>query len=114
MTHNNRNPPIFSTLQIVNLGGIITVINTTRAIILTITTIITTMAVRYEKKSVIFMAKNDVALIIIQTISKEKQKNFEDKIMNFVEMRANITHFWLIMKKTQMIILMMSMKKQII
>ena len=106
--------PIFSTLQIVNLGEIIMVINTTRATIFTIATITTIMAVNYGEKSVIFVAKKVVALINIKTMSNKRQKNFGDKTENFVEIRAKTTHFWLIMKGIQMITLIMSMKKQII
>lgn len=96
------------------MGEIITMINTTRAIILTITTIITAIVVRYEEKSVRFMAKKIVTLISLQTINNRKQKNFEDKIENFVKIRVNTIHFWLIIKEIQMMTLMMSIKKQII
>lgn len=41
------------------------------------------------------------------------QKNCGDKTKNFVEIKINTTHFWLIVKSIQMIILMMSMKKEI-
>ena len=67
---------ILSILQIINLGGIIVEINTTRATILMIATTITTMAVSHREKSVIFIEKNVVALINIQTMSNGRQKNF--------------------------------------
>lgn len=57
--------PIFSILQIVNLGGMIAVINTTRATILTIAIIITTIVVSHRDGSVMFVAKKIVALISI-------------------------------------------------
>ena len=103
--------PIFSTLRIVDLGGIITVINITRARILTIDTITTTMAVSDGDESVMFMAKRVVLLISIQTMSNGRQKDFGDKTENFVEIRASTTHFWLIIKGIQIMTLMMSMKK---
>ena len=61
-----------------------------------------------------FVAKKVVALISIQTMSNERQKNFGDKTENSAEIKANTMHFWLIMKGIQMMILTMSMKKQII
>lgn len=76
----------------------ITVINTIRATILTIITITTTMATSHGKKSVKFVAKKAIALISIQTMSNEKQKNFGDKIKNFEEIKANTIFFWLIIK----------------
>lgn len=87
--------------------------NTTRATIFTIATITITMAVNHKEESVIFAAKKVVPLINIQTISNGRQKNFENKTENFVEIKANTTHFWLIMKGIQMMILIMSIKKQI-
>ena len=106
--------PIFNTLQIVHLGGIIVVINTIKVTIFTIVTIITTIAIRYIEKSVRIVVKKVVALISIQTMSNRRQKNFGDKTKNFVEIKANTIHFWLIIKAIQMIILMISMKNHII
>lgn len=63
---------IFSILQIVNLGGMIAIINTTKTIILIIAIITTKIVISYGKKSVIFVAKKIVALINIQTMSNEK------------------------------------------
>ena len=57
--------PIFSTLRIVNLGGIIAVINTTKRTILIIAIIITTLGVNHGEKSVMFLAKKIAALIDI-------------------------------------------------
>lgn len=85
--------PIFNTLQIVNLGKIIAVINITRATILTIALIIIIIVVSHKKKSVIFVAKKVVTLISIQTINNGKQNNFEEKTENFIEIKANITYF---------------------
>ena len=64
--------PIFNTLQIVDLGKIIVLINITRAIILTITTIIITIAITHGEKSVIFVAEKIIALISIQIIIDRK------------------------------------------
>ena len=75
------------------------VINTTRPTIFRIATITIIMAVSHRKKSVIFVAKKVVALISIQTMSNGRQKNFGDETENFVEIREDITHFWLIMKR---------------
>ena len=75
---------IFNTLWIVDLGGMIIVINITRATILTITTIITTIAISYRKESVMFVAKKVVALINTQTMNNGRQKNFGDETKNFV------------------------------
>lgn len=47
-------------------------------------------------------------------MSNRKQKNFGDKIKNFVEINPNTTYFLMIMKGIQMMIMMMSIKKQII
>lgn len=57
-------PPIFNISQIVHLVDIIVVINTIRAITLTITKTII-IAISYGKKSVMFAAKMVVALINI-------------------------------------------------
>lgn len=70
---------IFSILQIINLGGMIAVINTIRLKIFIIATIIITMALNYREKSVMFVVKKVVTLISIQTMSIRNQKNFEDK-----------------------------------
>lgn len=56
---------IFSTLQIFDFVKMIVVINKTRATILTITIIITTMAISYGEKNVIFVAKKIVVLTTI-------------------------------------------------
>ena len=48
---------IFSTLQIVNLGKMIVVINTISVTILTIATITTIIAVNHKEESVIFVDK---------------------------------------------------------
>ena len=45
---------------------------------------------------------------------QKAKKNFGDETENSAEIKANTTHFWLIMKGIQMMILTMSMKKQII
>ncbi len=91
--------PILSTLRIVDLGGMIVEINTTRATILTIATTTTTMAVNHGEESVMFVAKKVIALISIQTMSNKRQKNFGDETENSAEIKANTTHFWLIMKR---------------
>lgn len=106
--------PIFSFLQIVNLDKIITKINIIKAIIFTIIIITIMIAVSHGKKSVTFVVKKVITLINILIISNGKQKNFEDKIKNPAEIKANIRHFWLIIKGIEMIILMIIIKKQII
>ena len=85
--------PIFRSLWIIDMSKMIAVINTIRVIILIIVTITIIMAINHKIESVIFMAKMVVTLISIQIISNRKQKNFGDKTENFVEIRANITHF---------------------
>lgn len=90
---------IFSTLQIVNLGEIIAVINITRVIILKIAIIITIMAISYKEKSVMFVVKKFVALSSIWMMNSRKQKSFGDKTKNSTEINANILHFWLIIKE---------------
>ena len=55
--------PILSILQIVDLGGTIVVINTTRVTILILAIIKKTMVVNHKEKSVIFLAKKVVTLI---------------------------------------------------
>ena len=105
---------IFSTLQIINLDEIIIVINIIRAIILTIAIIVIIMAISSREKSLIFVEKKIVAIINIKIISNRSQKNFRDEAKNIVEIKANTIHFWLIIKGIQMMILMISMKKQII
>ncbi len=72
------------------------------------------MTVNHGEESVMFVEKKVVALISIQTISNGRQKNFGDATENSAEIKANITHFWLIIKGIQIMTLMMSMKKQII
>ena len=57
--------PILSTLQIVNLGGIIVETNTIKAIILIIAMIITIIAISHKEKSIIFVEKKVVVLIKI-------------------------------------------------
>ena len=47
-------------------------------------------------------------------MSNKRQKNFKDKTENFVEIKTNTTHFWLIIKEIQMMILIILIKKQII
>lgn len=106
--------PVCNILRIINLGKMIAIINTTRSTIFIIATIIKTIAASYREKNIIFVAKKVVTLISIQTMSNRRQKNFRDKTKNFMEIKANIIHFWLIMKGIQMIILMMLIKKQII
>ena len=93
---------IFYTLRIVNLGNIIVKINIIRAIILTITTTKITMAISHGKESVMFVVKKVVALINIQIISNRRQKNFGDKIENSAKIKPNITLFWPIIKRIQM------------
>lgn len=51
--------PIFGTLCIVNLGGIIAKINIIRAKILIIAIIITIIAIIYKKNIIIFVAKKN-------------------------------------------------------
>ena len=84
---------IFSTLQIVNLDRIITVINTTNTTIFTIATSSTIIVVSHGKENIIFVVKKIVTQTSIQIISNRKQKNFEDKIENFLEIKANTTYF---------------------
>ena len=102
------------------MGGIIAVINTTRAIILTTATIRTTIAISHEEKSVMFIAKKAVTLTSIWMMSSRKQKSFRNKTKNSAEINANTTHSWLIMKEIQIrtgiqiMTLMITMKKQII
>lgn len=84
--------PIFNILRIVNLGGMITEINITKAIILIITITIITIAVNYGKKSITFVAKKVIALISISMISNNRQKNFEDKTENSIEIKINTMH----------------------
>ena len=79
----------------------IAVINKTRGTIFTIATITTTIAISHGKESVMFVAKKVAALISIETMSNGRQKNFGDKTENFVEIKVNTTHFWLIMKGIQ-------------
>lgn len=69
------------------------IINTTRATILIIAIITIKMAASHREKSVIFVAKEVVALISIQTMRNRRQKNFRDKTENFVEIKANTMHF---------------------
>ena len=47
-------------------------------------------------------------------MSNKKQKNFRDKTEISAEIKVNTMHFWPIMKRIQMMTLIMSMKKQII
>lgn len=68
-------------------------VNITKTILFTIAIIVIIIAVSYIKKSIIFVIKKVIALISIQTMSNKRQKNFRDKTENFVEIRANITHF---------------------
>lgn len=101
--------PIFSIIWIVDLGNMIAVINRTKVTILIIVTIIITIAVNYKKEGVMFVAKKIIALINIQTMSNRRQKNFGDKTENFIEIKVNIIHFWLIMKGIPKMTLIMSM-----
>lgn len=91
--------PIFSILQLVNLGNMIAKIIIKRAIIFSIIIIIITMAVSHEKQNVLFVAKNVVTLTSIQMISNGEQKNFKNKTENFAKINRNITYFWLILKR---------------
>lgn len=54
--------PIFSFLQIMDLGEMITVINITKITIITIILITTIIAVNYGKKSVIFVVRKRLLL----------------------------------------------------
>lgn len=64
---------IFNTLQIVNLGGMIMIINTIRVIIIfTIAKKTTTITVDYKEENIIFMAKKFVALTNIWMMSSRK------------------------------------------
>lgn len=58
-------PSALNNSQIVDLVDMIMMINTTRAIILTITIRLATVAVSHKKESAIFVAKKVVALIDI-------------------------------------------------
>ena len=71
----------------------------------------TIMAVSHGKKSVMFVEKKVVALMSILKKKNRKQKNFRNKTKNFAEIKANTTHFWLIIKEIQIIILIISIKK---
>lgn len=64
--------PIFSTLRIFNLGNRTAEINTTKIVILTITTIITIMVVKHGEESVICVVKKIVALASIQMMSNRR------------------------------------------
>ena len=75
---------------------------------------ITKIVLSYKEKNVMFVEKKVVTLINIQIINNKRQKNFENKIENSTEIKANIMHFWLIIKRIQMMILMILIKKQII
>lgn len=114
MTYYNKNSINICYLQIVNLGNIIEEINITRTTILTIATTITIIVVCYGKKSVMVVKKKVIPLMSTQTISNRMRKNFGDKIKNFARISANITNFWLIRNEILMMILMVSIKKQII
>lgn len=96
------------------MGAIIAVIYIIRVTILIIIIIITIIAVSHKEESIIFVAKKVVALIKIQTIKNRRQKNFKDKTKNFVKIRANKMHFWLIIIEIQIMTLMILMKIQII
>lgn len=73
------------------------VMNITRATILTITIIRTTITINHKEKSVMFIIKKVIALINIQTISNKRQKNLKGKTKSFVKIKADKMHFWLIM-----------------
>lgn len=94
--------PIFSILLIVDLAYMTAEINTTKTTILTIAIITTIMAVSHGEESVIFLIKKVVALVSIQMMNNGKLKNFGDETKNSVEIKINITHFWLIMKEIRM------------
>lgn len=51
------------------------------------------MAVSHREEIVMFGAKKIVIEISNQTITNKRQKNFEDKIKNFVKMRVNTSYF---------------------
>lgn len=85
--------PIFNTLQTVNLDRMTIEINITKVVIFIIITIITKMAVSYEEESVIFMAKKLITLASIQMMSNRREKNFEGKTENFMEIKVNIIYF---------------------
>ena len=72
------------------------------------------MEISHGEENVMSVAKKVIALIDIQTMNNGKQKNFGDKTKNSVEVKANRTYFSRIMKGIQMMILIMSIKKQII
>lgn len=89
--------------------------NIIRAIILlTIAKIITTIAVGHGKKNVMFVAKKVVALTNIQMMNNKRYKNFGGKTENFAKIKANTMLFLLIMRGIRRMILIISMKKQII
>lgn len=92
----------------------IAMINITRAIILTIIIIIIIITISYEEESFIFVAKKVITLINIETINNKKQKNFGNNTKNYTEIKANTTYYWLVIKKIQMMILMMTIIKLII
>lgn len=90
------------------------VINTIRTIILTIAITITTMVISYGKKNIIFVAKKVVVLTSIKRMSSRKQQKFCYKTKNSIKIKANLTHFQLIMKEIWRMILIMLIERPII
>lgn len=84
---------IFSILRIVDLAGIIAIINKIRVKILTIAITTIIIAVSHREKNILFVIKKVVAQISIQLVGIRKQKNFRDKIENSIEIKANSRHF---------------------
>lgn len=80
------------------------VINTIRAIILTIARIIIIIVIGYGKENIIFVVKKFIALTNIWMINSQKQKSFKNKIKISAKININITHFWLIMKRIKIMI----------
>lgn len=69
------------------------VIYTIKVVLLTIATIIITMAISDGEKSIIFVAKRIVTLASIQIICNKRQKNSGHEIENSMEIKINITYF---------------------
>lgn len=80
----------------------IIVINTTKTIIFQIVEIIIRIVINHEEKNVIFVAKKVVVLIKIQNMSKKNKRILKTKPRT----KQIQSIFWLIIKKIQMMILM--------
>ena len=51
------------------------------------------MVVGHEEENVMFIVRKIVALTSTQMINNKRPKNFGNKTENFLEIKANITHF---------------------